>query len=401
MNILQDKRVGVLITTPRHGGGSYQWTINILNVLNDYRKSHSNITIHIFFVYLQYENVDELKSAFPDFHFYTIEKIEGFKSVFLRGLAMTIPFLIPHIRQFFPLNSNLKKEHINLMLFPTTLLDSSLCNQKHIFFLGDIAHVFYPWFPEVSENGQLRTRHILFKYGLQNADQIIVESKQLRKDIAKYYGADETKTNVLYQVLPQTLENMDFEDDECTNFKLNLPPRYIFYPAQLWEHKNHRNLLKAMKLVVKEFSDLYLILTGSRKKGDEQIFTLIEELKLSNNVKYYGYIEDKYLSILYKNAQALVMPTYFGPTNIPTLEAFYYGCPAIISEISGVIEQTRDAALLFKPNLPEDIASKIILVLKDDNLQKDMIQKGYERLNVLSYENYRNTLFAILEKNLM
>lgn len=399
--MLQNKRIGVLITTPRHGGGSYQWTINILHVLNDYRKSHGNITIHIFFVYLQYENVDELKSVFPDFYFHTIGKIEGLKSVFLRGLAIAIPFLIPFIRPFFPLNSNIMKNHIDLMLFPTTLLDSSLCNHKHIFFLGDIAHVFYPWFPEVSENGQLRTRHILFKYGLHHADQIVVESKQLREDIAKYYGADETKTDVLYQILSQTLKNIDFKDDDCTNFRLSLPQRYIFYPAQLWEHKNHRNLLHAMKLIVKEFPDLCLVLTGSRKKGDQQIFTLIKELKLHDNVKYFGYITDKYLSILYRNAQALVMPTYFGPTNIPTLEAFYYGCPAIISEIPGVIEQTRDAAILFNPNLPEDMANKIRLVLKDDNLRKEMIQKGYERLSVLSYENYRNTLFAILDKNLM
>ena len=384
---------------PRHGGGSYQWTINILHVLNDYRKSHGNITIHIF-KYLQYENVDELKSVFPDFYIHTIGKIEKLKAGFLRKLAFTIPSLIPFIRQFFPLNSIITKKNIDLMLFPTTVLDSSLCNQKHIFFLADIAHVFYPWFPEVSANGQLRIRHILFKYGLHHADQIVVESKQLRSDIAKYYGADETKTDVLYQIFSQTLENTDFKDDEYANFRHNLPSRYVFYPAQLWEHKNHRNLLHAMKLVSGEFPDLCLVLTGSRKEGDKQIFTLIKELELHNNVKYLGYVPDEFMPILYKNAQALVMPTYFGPTNIPTLEAFYYGCPAVISELPGVIEQTGDAALLFNPDLPEDIAKKIILVLKNENLRNEMVRKGYERLRVLSYENYRDTLFAILDKNL-
>ncbi len=396
------KNIGVFITMSRHGGGSYQWVVNVLQVLDDYAQLHNNVTIHMF-QYSEYEAADELKSAFPSFFFHEIGKVNHFVMVVLRRVAYIIPFLIPVLRPIFPLNSILAQKQIALVLFPTTNLDSALCNRKHIFFLADIAHVFYPHFPEVSANGQLRLRHILFKYGLSHADQIVVESKQLRNDIARYYQADVTKTDVLYQTFSKTLESYKDEaeiDDEQSDFKRTIPSRYVFYPAQLWQHKNHKNLLYAMKVVIGEIPDLCLVLVGSRKNGDQGIFGLIEELELQNNVKYLGYVPDKFMPILYKNAQALVMPTYFGPTNIPTLEAFHWGCPAVISDLPGSTEQTGDAALLFNPDSPEDIAEKIMLVLKNEDLRQEMVKKGYERLNVLSYENYRNTLFAILDKNL-
>lgn len=396
------KNIGVFITMPRCGGGSYQWVVNILQVLNDCAELHNHITIHIF-QYSEYEAADELKSAFPSFFFHQIGKVDHFVMGVLRRVACTIPFLIPALRPIFPLNSILAQKQITLVLFPTTNLDSAFCNRKHIFFLADIAHVFYPHFPEVSANFQLRLRHILFKYGLRHADQIVVESKQLRNDIVKYYQADVTKTDVLYQTFSKTLESFKDKaeiDNEQADFKRTIPSRYVFYPAQLWQHKNHKNLLYAMKLVTEEIPDLCLVLAGSRKKGDQRIFRLIEELELQNNVKYLGYVPDKFIPILYKNAQAIVMPTYFGPTNIPTLEAFHYGCPAIISDLPGATEQAGDAALLFNPDSPRDMADKIMLVLKNEDLRQEMVKKAYERLKVLSYENYRNTLVAILDKNL-
>lgn len=396
------KNVGVFITMPRHGGGSYQWVVNILQVINEYAELRSKSTIHMF-QYSEYEAADELQSAFPSFFFHEIGKVDHFIMGVLRRVAYIIPFLISALRPIFPLNSILAQKQIALMLFPTTNLDSALCNRKHIFFLADIAHVFYPHFPEVSANFQLRLRHILFKHGLRHADQIVVESEQLRNDIAKYYQADITKTDVLYQTFSKTLESFKNEaeiDDEQDDFKRTIPSRYVFYPAQLWQHKNHKNLLYAMKLVIGEIPDLCLVLAGSRKKGDQRIFSLIEELELQNNVKYLGYVPDKFIPILYKNAQALVMPTHFGPTNIPTLEAFHYGCPAVISDLPGCTEQTGDAALLFNPDSPEDMADKIMMVLKNEDLRQNMVKKGHERLKVLSYENYRNTLFTILDKNL-
>ena len=233
------RNIGILPSITSYGGGSHQWTINILYVLKDYADKHGNTKIHVFY-YPYYKECDRLRLIFTNFKFHKIEKVKYLISTILRKLSNTLPFLIPTIRFFFPLNSILKKEHIDIMLFPTTVLDSSFCNRKHIFFLADISHVFYPHFPEVSASGELKRRHILFRHGLRYADQIVVESKQLLSDIVKYYHADMNKIDVLHQTFSQTLKVVNTEDNEGFNFKNKLPSKYILYPAQLWEHKNHK-----------------------------------------------------------------------------------------------------------------------------------------------------------------
>lgn len=393
------RNIGLTLSLLRHGGGTYQWTMNILHALEDYRKTHGGVRVNIFYSTQRQEH-KRVQEEFPDFCYHQIGRAEIFWSKVLTGVFICAPFLIKFLRCIFPLNLITARKSIDLMIFPGASFYPSFYNRKQIFMFGDIAHVFYPHFPEISSNGELRKRNLLFKYGISQAGRIVVDSNQLRDDVAKYYQTDISKVDVLYQTMSQTVKSLDTYDEECANFVNKLPKKYLFYPAQLWEHKNHRNLLLAMKILMRENSDLFLVLTGSKKEGSERIFTFMEELGIQSNVRYLGYLKDKFIPLLYRNAQMLVMPTYFGPTNIPTLEAFYFGCPAVISNLPGVREQTQDAALLFDPTSAQDIADKIALLLYDHGLRKEMIKKGYERMKCLAYENYRNKLFTVLDKNL-
>lgn len=398
----KNQNIGLILEILPHGGGTYQWTINILHALNDYGKSNLNIQIHIFY-FTECDEYDLLKSEFQDFHFHRIGKITKFLSKVLTKIFTLAPFTISPLRSLYPLNIFNRIKNIDTIIIPGASFNACFYRNKPIFMFTDIAHVFFPHFPEVSAGGGMKRRNLIFKYGCKYADRIVVDSKQLAKDIAKYYLADESKIEVLYQTFPRTVGNkhkLHYLDDKDVNiFRNKLPGKYIFYPAQLWEHKNHKNLLRAMKLLLAEGFDIELILCGSRKDGDEQIFSLINELGLEDKVNYLGYVADKFMFVLYRNAEALVMPTYFGPTNIPTLEAFRYGCPAIISDIPGVTEQTGDAAILFDPDSPQDMADKIGTVLKDRDLRQEMIRKGSEKASLLSYEIYKKRFFDILDKN--
>ena len=73
------------------------------------------------------------------------------------------------------------------------------------------------------------------------------------------------------------------------------------------------------------------------------------------------------------------MPTLFGPTNIPQLEAFELGCPVATSNIYGIPEQVGDAALLFNPESVDEIAGCIEKLWEDDKLCTELIEKGEKR----------------------
>ena len=388
---MSSHRIAVLHDVHPHGGGSHQWALNILYALDEYRLARGDIEI-IVVHYGIYPLGHPLAKIFPGFSFMPIHGIRLFLTKIMRRLTVMLPLLLPILRPFFPLNHLTTRMRIGSILFPVTYLDSLLSDKHNIFCMADIAHVYYPNFPEVQEGNGLRMRDVLFRFGLANAHVIMVETSQLRREIAKHYGADPAKVHVVFQVLPRL-----FNLSEHPDIGAPMPKPYLFYPAQLWAHKNHRNLLTAFAELSREFPDLHLVLSGSRKTGDQVIFDRVAELGLEKQVRYLGYVPDEHMPQIYRNAAALVMPTYFGPSNIPTLEAFAFGCPAVISDLPGVDEQVKDVALRFNPDSPADMAAKLRQVLTDPVLAARLVAAGKARLAELSYENFRAQMFAMFD----
>jgi glycosyltransferase involved in cell wall biosynthesis len=384
-------RIAVLSDIDPSGGGSHQWALNILYALDDYRAQRGDLDVLVMH-YNVYPHGHPLRALFPNFAFAPIGGFGGAVARLLRRLTVMAPWALPLLRPFFPLNRIAARHRADTILFPVTGLDSALCLGRNIFCMADIAHVYFPHFPEVREGNGLRVRDVIFRHGLANADQVMVESQELRREIAKHYGADPAKAHIVYQVLPRL-----FELTEHPDIGEAMPRPYLFYPAQLWAHKNHLNLLTAFAELAAEFPDLHLVLSGSRKEGDQAIFDRIAALGLDARVRYLGYVPDEKIPQLYRNAAALVMPTWFGPSNIPTLEAFAFGTPAVISDLPGVEEQVKDAALRFDPADPYDMAAKLRLVLNDGALREALVQKGRARLRELSFDNFRRQMFVLFD----
>lgn len=396
------KDIGLLFYMPRYGGGTFQLTDNVMCALEDYADTHEGTRVHVFFNKRQAEAMTEVGTRFPRFVKHRLGEPARLLSAVLRRFFLAVPWCVPVLRRIYPLTWIARGTGIDVMLFPGITPDASLYSDRQITLFTDIAHIFFPQFPELAAKGELRRRNILFRYCARYADEIVVESKQLRDDTVKYYGAQPSRVSILHQTMSQTLERLgdEREDSEALRFATTLPERYFFYPAQMWEHKNHENLLVGMKHLSRAHPDVHLILVGSRKEGDERIFALINDLGLRERVKWFGYVSDGAIRVLYKNAEALVKPGYIGPTNIPTIEAFYYGCPAVISDLPGVREQTGDAALLFDPDSPEDISRKLRSILEEPRLRETLVSKGRERLKELGYPRYRDTLATILDRHL-
>lgn len=105
---------------------------------------------------------------------------------------------------------------------------------------------------------------------------------------------------------------------------------------------------------------------------------------------------DEEITEIYRRARAMVMPTFFGPTNIPPLEAFALGCPVAVSRIYGMPGQVGDAALLFDPNSVDDIAAAIRQLWSDDELCRSLADKGIERAAAWGPRRFSKRLEAIL-----
>ena len=96
----------------------------------------------------------------------------------------------------------------------------------------------------------------------------------------------------------------------------------------------------------------------------------------------------------------MVMPTFFGPTNVPPLEAMTYGCPVITSDIYGIPDQLGDAALYVDPNSVEDIADKMLMLWNNNGKREKLIAKGYEQLEKRDFKTFSQRLLLIVEEYL-
>jgi glycosyltransferase involved in cell wall biosynthesis len=243
----------------------------------------------------------------------------------------------------------------------------------------DVQHLTHPWFPEISANWTWDHRELFLRRHLRRAASIIVGTRVGRDEIVRYYGVPEEHIALLPHPTPGFALRAAREA-ATQEPPSDIPKNYIFYPAQFWPHKNHVNLLQALRLLVDADPETpALVLVGSDKGNRAFVESCAADLGISHKVLFLGFVSTEDLVGLYRNARALVYPSFSGPENLPPLEAFALGCPAIVSNYRGAEEQLGDSAVLFDPANPAAIAEAIARVVADESLRAELIERGKAR----------------------
>jgi len=267
-------------------------------------------------------------------------------------------------------------EKRDLWIFPA---QDSFAYQVPVPSLGviyDLMHRYEPSFPEVGAWGRAKRRDRHYRDLGRYSRGILVDSEIGKKQAIESYGIPPGRLHVLPYVAPVYVDSVS----GCDLPKgINLPRKYIFYPAQFWRHKNHGRLIEAVARLKPGLPDLRLVLAGSRKNGYKDVLELCRRKGVEEAVIFLGYVPEILIPGLYSHARALVFPTFFGPTNIPPLEAFAMGCPVACSNVYGMPDQLGDAALMFSPTSVDEIAAAIERVWTDDQLCARLAEKGRAR----------------------
>ena len=241
----------------------------------------------------------------------------------------------------------------------------------------DLMHRYEPSFPEVSANGEYESREFHFRETCRWSRGILVDSELGKQHVVDSYGTAPEKVFVLPFIAPAYIYESTEADAAAVREKYPLPEKFFFYPAQFYLHKNHKNLIAAIGRMRADHPDVRLVLVGWKERNSyDQVVAQVKELGLEENVIFLGYAPDSDMSGLYRTARALVMPTFFGPTNIPQLEAFALGCPVATSRIYGIPAQVGDAALLVDPASVDEIHETLVRRCTDFALDVDLAKKG-------------------------
>jgi len=279
------------------------------------------------------------------------------------------------------LNYRAVEYKIEMMWFITLSYIPVQC--PFIYTIWDLAHLILPYFPEVNYTGwSWESREKLYSNVLKKATFIIVGTIEGKNQVEYFYKVSADKI----KVIPFTPKSFQSNQNKVKQI-LQYP--YIFYPAQFWPHKNHIVILSALKLL-KEKNNLKIkcIFTGSDQGNAQFVRKMVSEFDIGELVEFKGFVENDTLKNLYENAIALVFPSFFGPDNIPPIEAFSLRCPVIASDIPGAREQLKDAALFFNPTDEEQLAKHIKLLNDDSILRNNLVEKGLSLIKTYTNENY-------------
>lgn len=388
MKVKYLKKVGIILNYFPCGGGAFQYSETILDGLNFIKSKNSNIEI-----VAVYDNI-LWKKYLDKYDFKKIKVNLEIDKVFIEN------FSVSEIRNIFSkVHNGAKKmiaEECDVWICPSQDLWSFLLKAPTISTIHDLMHRYENTFPEVSITGEFERREYLYANMCKYSKKILVDSNCGKNQVIECYNIRANKIGVLPFIAPKYI----FDHTKKVNVfeKYGLNSEYMYYPAQFWQHKNHVNLIKALSMVKQTLPDILLVLSGSTKySGYCYVLEQIKKLNLEKNVKILGYVPEDDISSLYKNATMMIMPTYFGPTNIPPLEAMALKCPMAVSNIYGMPEQLGKASLYFNPGEPKEIARCIEKIWKDESVKTQLIENCYKEMCRHSNEEFYEKLDKIIE----
>lgn len=310
-------------------------------------------------------------------------------------------------RQRPELRDHLQRLGIEALLFAAPDPLAAESGIASIMAVHDLQHRLQPQFKEVSGGGQWQLREYIYRNAARKCLYLMVDSEVGKEDLLNFYepyGARQEQVRILpFVPAPYMRTDVSQQDVADVRRRHALPPRYLFYPAHFWPHKNHARLVRALALAnsTREAERIQLVFCGSasgklRRKTLKELHDLVRVHRLKDEVHFLGYVADDDMAALYRGATALVMPTFFGPTNIPVIEAWNLECPVITSRIRGITEQVRDAGMLVDPSSEEEIAAALITIWEDESLGDRLVLAGKSRLASYTPEDFAARLAGIL-----
>lgn len=180
----------------------------------------------------------------------------------------------------------------------------------------------------------------VFKRAVTGAQEVIVPSNFVKKQIIDYYPIEPNRVKVTYEgvdILP-------------AKGRPNVSGPYFVYSGNAYPHKNLKRLIEAvseLNQISKE--KVYLLIASSRNVFTKRLEDIIKKSNAGRFVKLLGFVPDEELGALYKHSLGFVFPSLSEGFGLSALEAMNAGTLALVSDIPVFREVYKDAAIYFNP----------------------------------------------------
>ena len=281
---------------------------------------------------------------------------------------------------------DLRREGIDLFHAPHYVLPP-LTPCKSVVTIHDCIHLRFP---------QYLPNRLAYAYARSSmwvathrSNRVLTVSEASKRDILRYFRIPEGKIDVIYNAIDERFGETPSPDEVervRERYQLNAP--YVLYAGNIKPHKNLERLIEAFHTLRQDgdLAHVKLLIIGDEISKYAALRRAVHRYKLHKHVRFFGFVPDKTLAVLYRLARVFVFPSLYEGFGLPPLEAMASGTPVITSDVSSLPEVVGDAALLIDPLDPAAIADAMRRVLMDSDLRETLRQKGLERVREFSWE---------------
>lgn len=230
--------------------------------------------------------------------------------------------------------------------------------------------------------------------GLKRMDCLIAVSHFTRQGLISRLGVDPAKIFVVHHGIEHALFR------PVADARRRLAERYpsvgevrgdrieLLYVGNELPRKNLAVLLNAVALLKGRGRNVRLLKVGGAggERWRAQFLREIKSFGVADNVVTVEGVPDADLPLFYSAAQVFVTSTLMEGFGWPVLEAMACGTPVVCSRAASLPEVVGDAALLFDPGLPEELAAQVERLVDDERFADDLRARGRERASLFTWE---------------
>ena len=265
-----------------------------------------------------------------------------------------------------------------------------------VYSIHDIQQIRYPEFFTAEE---IVSRERAFERCVEHATVVQASSRYMAHEFQDHFPKLD-ESNV--EVIPEGVDIDRFSASERDNdviARYKLPKSFLFTPAQLWHHKNHITILKALKRLSEQGLVLPWVLTGAEYSSARDVFDFIEANALDTQVFYLGVVPFEDVIALHQRARYLLIASLYESSSMPLLEAAAAGTPIIASRIPPHEEMAENLEMrLFAPTDDAELAGVLEDAWADEQASKAQVDSNRIGVQQYSWDNAARMYLELFER---
>ena len=200
---------------------------------------------------------------------------------------------------------------------------------------------------------------------VRKARVVMTVSEAVRRDLVSTFGCEESRI----AVTPNGIDPVFFADESASE------RRHFLYAGNDKPHKNVDALAEAFAMVRREMREARLVLAGAP----------FERFRGFEGIERRGFVPQRELATLYRQATALVLPSLDEGFGLPAAEAMASRTAVITSDAPALVEITGEAALHVDGRDASALAAAMLRVGRDSSLRESLAARGLERAGALTW----------------